>query len=125
VALRAWLHHARALLFPSFAEGFGMPIVEALAAGLPVIASDLPVLRQVAGAVPEFLDPIDALGWIRMIEDYAEPDSPRRARQLERLRGFHAPTWADHFGRVDAFIDSLADRPISVPSREERIGRGV
>ena len=125
VALRAWLHHARALLFPSFAEGFGMPIVEALAAGLPVIASDLPVLRQAAGGVPEFLDPIDALGWIRMVEDYAEPGSLRRARQLERLRGFRAPTWAEHFGRVDAFIDSLADRPISVPSREERIGRGV
>ncbi len=121
-ALRAWLHHARALLFPSFAEGYGMPVVEALAAGLPVLASDLPVLRQMAGGVPEFLDPIDALGWIRAIKDYALPDSARRAAQLARLSGYQPPSWEQHFSRVDAFVDSLNDRPFNAPSRDERIG---
>ena len=41
--------HARGLLFPTFAEGYGMPLVEALSVGTPVIASQLPVFREVAG----------------------------------------------------------------------------
>ena len=55
---------ARAVLLPSFAEGFGMPVAEALAAGVPVIASDIAALREVGGDVPEYLDPIDGLGWL-------------------------------------------------------------
>ncbi len=108
--LRAWLHHARALLFPSFAEGYGMPVVEALAAGVPVIASDLPVLRQLADGVAEFLDPIDTIGWIDAILDHADPASARRAAQLDRITGYQAPTWSEHFARVDAFVDALSDR---------------
>ena len=38
--LQVWLQHARALLFPSFVEGYGMPLVEALTMQVPVIASD-------------------------------------------------------------------------------------
>ena len=125
VALRAWLHHACALLFPSFAEGYGMPVVEALAAGLPVIASDLPVLRQMAGNVPEFLDPIDAIGWIRVIEEYAEPGSRRRANQLARIQRFQPSTWGEHFARVDAFVETLNERPFNAATREERTGLGL
>ena len=125
VALRTWLHHASALLFPSFAEGYGMPVVEALAAGLPVIASDLPVLRQMAQGVPEFLDPIDAIGWIRAIEDFAEPGSRRRAAQLARLAAFRPPTWKEHFERVDHFVEGLNERPFNAATREERLGLGL
>lgn len=122
--LRGWLHHARALLFPSFAEGYGMPVVESLAAGLPVIASDLPVLRQMAGAVPDFLDPIDTIGWIRVIEDYAMPDSPRRRTQLARMAGYQPPTWGQHFEHVDAFLESLDARRSPVPLGEQ-VGYGA
>ncbi|MFD2497977.1 glycosyltransferase [Rhizorhabdus histidinilytica] len=38
---------------PSFAEGFGMPVTEALMAGTPAICSDLPALREAGGAVPD------------------------------------------------------------------------
>ncbi len=120
-SLRTWLHHARALLFPSFAEGYGMPVVEALAAGLPVLASDLPVLRQITGGVPEFLDPIDALGWIRAIDDYSLSDSPRRAAQLERLARYQPPSWGQHFARVDAFVESLNTRPFNASARGGRV----
>jgi glycosyltransferase involved in cell wall biosynthesis len=47
--LSTWLFHAQALLYPSFVEGYGIPIIEALTLGLPVIASDLPVFREVSG----------------------------------------------------------------------------
>jgi glycosyltransferase involved in cell wall biosynthesis len=103
-ALATWLHHARALLFPSFVEGYGLPLVEALSLGTPVIASDLPVFREIAGEIPDYLDPLDGLGWKQRILDYAQPQSTRRAAQLGRLQGFHLPTWDEHFRIVDAFV---------------------
>jgi glycosyltransferase involved in cell wall biosynthesis len=123
--LRGWLRHARAMLFPSFAEGYGMPVVEALATGLPVIASDLPVLRQMAGPIPEYVDPIDTLGWIRVIEDYTRPDSAGRAAQLARLEGYRPPTWSRHFELVDAFLDSLDERPARPLPLDEPVRYGT
>src|SRR5207253_6959119 len=43
--------------FPTLAEGFGMPLIEALAHGVPVAASELPVLREVGGELPHYFDP--------------------------------------------------------------------
>jgi glycosyltransferase involved in cell wall biosynthesis len=103
--LSSWLRHARALLFPSFAEGFGMPLVEALALRVPVIASDLPVFREIAGAVPEYLDPLDGFGWQRTIEEYAQANGPRRERQMQRLKDYAAPRWSEHFAQVDLVVE--------------------
>jgi glycosyltransferase involved in cell wall biosynthesis len=105
--IAAQLAGARALLFPSLAEGYGLPLVEALAAGVPVIASDLPVFREIGRAVPELLPPDNAEAWMAAITDYARPDSPRRAEQLQRLQGFRAPDWRDHFAAVDALLETL------------------
>lgn len=98
---------ARALLFPSFAEGFGLPLAEALAAATPVIASRLPVFAEIGQGVPELLAPDDAAGWEAMIRAYAAPDSPQRAAQMARIAGFRAPDWATHFARTDAFLARL------------------
>jgi glycosyltransferase involved in cell wall biosynthesis len=98
---------ARALLLPSFAEGFGFPLVEALALGVPVICSNLAALRETGGAVPEFLDPLDGLGWRAAVIDYSLPASPRRAAQLSRLTGWRRPSWEDHFASVEAMIAEL------------------
>jgi len=101
---------ARAVLLPSFAEGYGMPVAEALAAGVPVIASDIQALREVGETVPEYLDPIDGLGWLEMVLDYARPDSARRAAQMERMRGWSPIRWNDHIDVVLDVIDSLNGR---------------
>jgi len=93
---------ARALLLPSFAEGFGLPVAEALAAGLPVLCSDLPALREAGGGIPDYLDPLDGRAWAAAIRDYARPGSPARAAQLARLSGWHPPTWDAHLDRVVA-----------------------
>lgn len=106
--LARWLRHARALLFPSFAEGYGLPLVEALAAGTPVVASRLPVFEEVAGAVPDYLHPLDGPAWAQAVRDYAEAASPRRDAQLARLQGFVRPTWSEHFARVEALMEELA-----------------
>jgi len=109
--LAALLKHARALLLPSFAEGFGLPVAEALAAGTPVICSDLPALREVGGGVPEYLDPLDGLGWRQAILDYAQPASARRAAQCQRMLAWQAPRWETHFRQVADIMRALAAKP--------------
>lgn len=109
--LDATMRGARALLFPSFVEGYGLPLVEALACRTPVIASDLAVFRELAGDVPDYLSPIDGLGWMRAIEAYARDDSATRAAQIGRMSGWAAPTWEDHFARVDAWLEQLSHKP--------------
>ena len=106
--LAAWLAGARALLYPSFVEGFGMPLAEALSIGVPVIASDLAVFHEVAGDIPDYLDPLDGPAWQRRILDYAKPVSATRAAQMARLQHYAAPSWTDHFRIVDDFLAGLA-----------------
>nr|WP_124384048.1 glycosyltransferase family 1 protein [Ralstonia sp. SET104] len=106
--LHNYLLHAQALLFPSFVEGYGMPLAEALALGVPVIASDLPVFREIADDIPEYLDPLDGPGWMAHIMQYANAASPQRAAQLARIESFREPTWQEHFEVVDNFIEALA-----------------
>lgn len=105
--LNGHLAEARALLFPSLAEGYGLPLVEALGAGSPVIASDLPVFREIGQGVPDFLDPLDGPAWERAIIDYAANDSALRAAQIGRLASYRAPTWSSHFEQVDAWLAKL------------------
>ena len=105
--LATWLAHAQALLFPSFTEGFGMPLVEALTLGVPVIASDLPVFREVAGGIPDYLDPIDGLGWYQRVLGYLAVGGPMRCAQRVRMEGFRAPTWGEHFTVVESLLDRV------------------
>lgn len=98
---------ARALLFPSFAEGYGLPLVEALDAGVPVIASDLAVFKEIGQGVPDLLPPDDVDGWARTILNYVEEASTLRAAQLLRLERFRTPGWAEHFAKVDNLLATL------------------
>ena len=105
--LAGHLASARALLFPSLAEGFGLPLIEALSSGTPVIASDLDVFREIGQGIPDFLDPIDGPAWERMILAYAEEKSGAREAQIKRIAGYRAPTWEDHFSEVDRWLTAL------------------
>jgi glycosyltransferase involved in cell wall biosynthesis len=105
--LAAYLRHAQALLMPSFAEGFGLPVVESLAIGTPVIASDLDVFREVAGAVPEYADPLDGPRWGDLVMRYADGGSSTRQAQLQRLTAYQPVTWRGHFAVVEEFLCRL------------------
>ncbi|GAA3896183.1 hypothetical protein GCM10022276_13980 [Sphingomonas limnosediminicola] len=101
------LAKARAVLFPSLAEGYGLPLAESLRAGVPVIASDLPVFREIAGEIPEYLDPSDIQAWEDAIIDYSDKKHSRRVAHLARLKDFNAPTWQSHFAAIDAWMATL------------------
>ena len=88
-AVAALLDGARALLFPSLAEGFGLPLVEAMARGTPVICSDLAVFREVAGPTATYLDPRDHAAWRAAVERHRDDPVPR-ARLVP-------PDWEAHF----------------------------
>lgn len=90
------LQGAAALLFPSLAEGFGLPPVEAAALGVPVVASDLPVLRETCGNFAVYLDPRDSYSWIETIQILA------RARPENKTLNAVRPLlgWDDHFKSV-------------------------
>lgn len=104
--LSALLRGARALLMPSFAEGYGMPVAEALSVGTPVLSSDLPALREVGEDVPDYLDPLDGPGWRAAILDHATRGPLHRA-QLARLPGWHNPSWAEHIAIVAGAIEDM------------------
>lgn len=97
---------ARALLMPSFAEGFGLPVAEALQLGTPVIASDLPVFREFAGSIPTYLDPLDGAGWRSAIINFTG-DSHERERQLQSMGDYKPPDWDGHFDRVQRWLATI------------------
>lgn len=104
-----WLHHhgyvtpehllalyrrAAAAAVPSFYEGFGLPALEAMGAGAPVVLSDIPVLREVAGDAALYADPRRVESWAdRLGELLADPALARDlgARGRARAASF---TWA-------------------------------
>jgi len=116
-AVAQLLQGARALLFPSFTEGYGLPLAEALSHGLPAICSDLPALREVGGDVPEYLDPLDGLGWRRLILSFMEEDSRIRAAQMRRIKRWEAPSWEKHFSIIEPWLRQIvrATKGVAVP----------
>ncbi len=78
---------AAALVTPSWAEGFNLPIVEALHQGCPVWASDLPVHREVGGSVARYFPLDDVGGLVALWQRAAAGDNPRP-------RDFHWPDWS-------------------------------
>ncbi|WP_421702196.1 glycosyltransferase family 4 protein [Aliiroseovarius sp.] len=89
----ALVQGARALLFPSLAEGFGLPPAEALALGTPAVVNDLPVYREILGNKAIYADARDMYSWAKIITGLTIGNEARQeAAEL--------PTWQDHFNLV-------------------------
>ena len=81
---------AAALVFPSRYEGFGQPVLEAMACGCPVACSDIPALREVAGDAARVFDPDAPDAIAAAVRDVLEHPAGYRERGLERAAAF---TW--------------------------------
>jgi glycosyltransferase involved in cell wall biosynthesis len=84
--------HARALIFPSKAEGYGLPIVEAMQHGLPVFASDIAVHCEVGGSHCRFFDPSNPYELARLLADF-EAEPQRERLPAPPTQGL--PRWSD------------------------------
>lgn len=87
---------AVAEVFPTRFEGFGMPVIEAMASGVPFICSDIPVMREVGKDAPIYV-PLDARGsWMRALDEVMNPETRDRMRKLglDRAKDFSWDTTA-------------------------------
>jgi glycosyltransferase involved in cell wall biosynthesis len=104
-ALRRLIMSARALLMPSIAEGFGLPIIEALAQGTPVLASDISAMREAGnGGKVTYLPAADHAQWRMAIEGFKANGQP-----LQAEASLYIPKqWSDYFLGIEAFLAELA-----------------
>ena len=76
--------NAVAVLYPSHYEGFGLPILEAMQCGVPVIASDIPVHHEVGGDAALYASPNDPAAWASQLQSLIGGDPQRSAASLAR-----------------------------------------
>jgi glycosyltransferase involved in cell wall biosynthesis len=105
---RNLLAGARALLMPSFAEGYGMPVTEALDLGVPVICSNLPSLREAGAGRAALYRPA---GWPRLAPGDRGVCERRRRRppaQIARIAAWKRPEWEQHIASLHDLIEKVA-----------------
>ena len=109
--LAAVYRRAALVLQPSEREGFGLPVVEAMACGTPVVASDLPVLREVGGEAATYCEMGNVEAWTNTIaelltESHQQPQrwAQRRAAGLAQAAKF---TWAEYARKMVAVYQSV------------------
>jgi alpha-1,3-rhamnosyl/mannosyltransferase len=108
--LAALYRNAWCVAFPTLYEGFGLPAVEAQSAGVPLLASDIPVLREVAGEGALYAPPEDVDAWctlVRRLEGNEDLREKLIAAGRENVLRFTWEKVAE--GMVEVFRDAAAD----------------
>lgn len=106
------------LLFPTLEEGFGLPVVEAFASGLPVVASSVEVIEEVAGGAARLADPADVPALVRAVREVLDRPDEWRARGLARSAAFTVERFRE---RIQTYYRALG---VSLPI-EAQAGAGA
>jgi glycosyltransferase involved in cell wall biosynthesis len=111
--LAALYRRAAVVLQPSEREGFGLPLIEAMACGTPVVASDITALREVGGRAVEYCPAGDVEHWCgtvaRLLSERRDAPPQWQARCAQaRLRASHF-TWQRFAASMAGIYESLAD----------------
>jgi glycosyltransferase involved in cell wall biosynthesis len=115
--LAALYRRASVVVLTSDREGFGLPIVEAMACGTPVIASDIPALREVGGAAALYVPPGDVSGWVEALErlelEQREP-AVRERRRTACLNAAAKFDWRQYAAQMAAlYLQPFAQERVS------------
>ena len=101
--LKRLIDNAQALLMPSFGEGYGLPVHEALVAGAPVVASDIPAFREIEAETLTLLSPLNGDAWLHEVEWRSR--APRvSVASDKRLKPV---VWSSYFAELEAFLFKL------------------
>ncbi|WP_417740651.1 glycosyltransferase family 4 protein [Salipiger sp.] len=100
----ALLKGSAGLLFPSLAEGYGLPPMEAAGLGVPVLTSNLSVLREVLGDIPVYAPVADRYLWAQLITTMAEDHRAGQGAAPDAAAAFAPPSWEAHFETVFTLI---------------------
>lgn len=99
-AIAALMCRANGVLFPTRAEGYGLPPAEAILQHTPVICSDLPVFREILGNIPVYLDSDDVYLWKQSIRRLTDEKQAEQTERPGKNSGAEISTWSDHFNLV-------------------------
>lgn len=116
-ALPGLIAGAAAMVYPSWHEGFGLPVLEALAAGVPVVASDIPAHREVAADLADWCDPADPASIAEAIEWSLAADrrtADARATRQARAKEF---SWSASGKKLTTLMTELTTRTSSPRSK--------
>jgi glycosyltransferase involved in cell wall biosynthesis len=96
--------NAHAVIFGSLAEGFGLPLVEALATGTQVLASDIPVFRWIGGETARYFDPIDVNDMASAFQQAARVDGRSQAEIAGRQRRAASFRWDESAAKIYEYV---------------------
>jgi glycosyltransferase involved in cell wall biosynthesis len=102
------LRGARALVFPSLYEGFGIPPLEAQASGTPVIAADIPATREVLGDSAEFFDPYDIDALVQTMKRVDQDEGLRCRLSSAGLMNAKRYSWRASAMALSNLIDKVS-----------------
>jgi glycosyltransferase involved in cell wall biosynthesis len=109
--LAAVYRRAYATLLPSAREGFGFPVAESLRCGTPVVATDLPVLREVGGVYASYCASDDEDAWVPAILGSRTDDGELDRRQaLDRAAWAGRFTWRRYADQMLSIYEAVAER---------------
>lgn len=91
---------ASVFAFPSLYEGFGLPVLEAMASGVPVVTSDCSTLPEVAGAAAQLVNPLDTDAIAAALARALTDDAWRASARTIGLERAHAASWANCVSRT-------------------------
>lgn len=95
-------------VWPSLAETFGQPLIEAMTAGLPIICSDISVNRELCGNAAIYVPPLDAASWKQAIVNVLKSSDLRRSLSHEGALRARLFTWSGHKERLESLFVRLA-----------------
>ncbi len=117
--LAALFRHALCFAFPSRTEGFGIPLLEAMVHGCPVVAADCASMPEVCGDAALYAPPDDGAAWLARIAALAENADLRADLRARGFRRYPLFSWARH---ADSYVAlALALSPEPAPARGGRV----